>query len=207
MKNFILIRLSFHVVIVLRWELASLVCTGDTRTLVLGEEGAVPVLTGSLQMVINETYVSSLLSATCLRAEDHATIPPRGWNSYDSYGWIISEEDFMANVELVAQRLKNSGYEVKLHTYSANLRPKLTRFLSFSTNFFVLWNCSTWWWTTFGTESVSRVSRSTLRGMTILISGGGWSRIPIDGLLVGTEKGSPTSPGKSTIWAWSSEYT
>ncbi|KAI4340680.1 hypothetical protein MLD38_025490 [Melastoma candidum] len=59
----------------------------------------------------------SILSATCVLAEDHAATPPRGWNSYDSYGWIISEEDFLANAEAVAQKLSGSGYEYVVVDY------------------------------------------------------------------------------------------
>lgn len=41
-----------------------------------------------------------------------ATFPPRGWNSYDAFSWIISEEEFLQNAELVSQRLLAHGYEV-----------------------------------------------------------------------------------------------
>nr|XP_004239141.1 uncharacterized protein LOC101245945 isoform X1 [Solanum lycopersicum] len=40
-----------------------------------------------------------------------ASLPPRGWNSYDSFCWTITEEEFLQNAELVAQRLKPHGYE------------------------------------------------------------------------------------------------
>ncbi|MQL88371.1 hypothetical protein Taro_020932 [Colocasia esculenta] len=40
-----------------------------------------------------------------------AETPPRGWNSYDSYSWIINEEDFLANAEIVSKRLLRHGYE------------------------------------------------------------------------------------------------
>ncbi|PHT34536.1 hypothetical protein CQW23_26336 [Capsicum baccatum] len=40
-----------------------------------------------------------------------ANLPPRGWNSYDSFCWTISEEEFLKNAELVAQRLKPYGYQ------------------------------------------------------------------------------------------------
>lgn len=43
---------------------------------------------------------------------ERASSPPRGWNSYDSFCWTISEEEFLQNAELVAQRLHNHGYEV-----------------------------------------------------------------------------------------------
>ncbi|CAA0829519.1 Melibiase family protein [Striga hermonthica] len=40
-----------------------------------------------------------------------ANTPPRGWNSYDSFSWIISEKQFIRNANLVARRLKQHGYE------------------------------------------------------------------------------------------------
>lgn len=46
-----------------------------------------------------------------------AGLPPRGWNSYDSFSWIISEEEFLQNAELVAQRLKAHGYKYVVVDY------------------------------------------------------------------------------------------
>ena len=43
---------------------------------------------------------------------EQALLPPRGWNSYDSFSWIISEEEFLKNAEIVSQRLHPNGYEV-----------------------------------------------------------------------------------------------
>lgn len=43
---------------------------------------------------------------------DHASIPPRGWNSYDSFCWTISEEEFLQSAEIVSQRLRPHGYQV-----------------------------------------------------------------------------------------------
>ncbi|CAM6083805.1 unnamed protein product [Calypogeia fissa] len=37
--------------------------------------------------------------------------PPRGWNSYDSFSWIVSEEEFLQNAEYVAGNLLQYGYE------------------------------------------------------------------------------------------------
>jgi hypothetical protein len=42
---------------------------------------------------------------------EQAATPPRGWNSYDSYTWKVSEEEFLANCEAVAKSLLPSGYE------------------------------------------------------------------------------------------------
>ena len=62
------------------------------------------------------------LSSFCILANAHisqlqpsSATPPRGWNSYDSYSWVISEEEFLQNAELVAQKLLPFGYEVRNH--------------------------------------------------------------------------------------------
>lgn len=65
---------------------------------------------------------SALLCAVCQGNElgsgkiDHANqplavTPPRGWNSYNSYSWIISEELFLKNAQQVAEKLLPYGYE------------------------------------------------------------------------------------------------
>jgi hypothetical protein len=41
-----------------------------------------------------------------------AGLPPRGWNSYDAFSWIISEQEFFQNAEVVSQHLRVHGYEV-----------------------------------------------------------------------------------------------
>src|SRR5215469_2508593 len=40
-----------------------------------------------------------------------AATPPMGWNSWDAYGLTITEEQFRANVDVLAKRLKPAGYE------------------------------------------------------------------------------------------------
>ncbi|XP_021901280.1 probable alpha-galactosidase D isoform X2 [Carica papaya] len=47
----------------------------------------------------------------------HARSPPRGWNSYDSFSWIISEEEFLQNAEIVSSRLHAYGYEYVVVDY------------------------------------------------------------------------------------------
>jgi len=37
--------------------------------------------------------------------------PPMGWNSWDSYGLTINEDQFRANVDALAKRLKSAGYQ------------------------------------------------------------------------------------------------
>ena len=40
-----------------------------------------------------------------------AATPPMGWNSWDSYGLSVTEEEFRANAEAMAQHLKRYGWE------------------------------------------------------------------------------------------------
>ncbi|KAH1251002.1 Alpha-galactosidase A [Glycine max] len=46
-----------------------------------------------------------------------ASLPPRGWNSYDSFCWTISEEEFLQSAEIVSQRLKAHGYQFVVVDY------------------------------------------------------------------------------------------
>ncbi|KAK7300420.1 hypothetical protein RJT34_11264 [Clitoria ternatea] len=48
---------------------------------------------------------------------DNAIIPPRGWNSYDSFSWIISEEEYLQNANIISQRLLAHGYEYAVVDY------------------------------------------------------------------------------------------
>lgn len=38
--------------------------------------------------------------------------PPRGWNSYAAFSWVITEEQFLQNAQVVAEKLLPFGYEV-----------------------------------------------------------------------------------------------
>ncbi|KAH6771232.1 Melibiase family protein [Perilla frutescens var. hirtella] len=58
-----------------------------------------------------------LLLLKSLGEVEQASLPPRGWNSYDSFCWTISEEEFLQNAELVAQRLRSHGYEYVVVDY------------------------------------------------------------------------------------------
>ncbi|KAG5522013.1 hypothetical protein RHGRI_034282 [Rhododendron griersonianum] len=62
-------------------------------------------------------FFFALLLLQRVLCENRASSPPRGWNSYDSFSWIISEEDFLNNAELVAERLKAHGYEYVVVDY------------------------------------------------------------------------------------------
>ncbi|CAN0896297.1 unnamed protein product [Linum grandiflorum] len=48
---------------------------------------------------------------------DRCKLPPRGWNSYDSYCWTISEQDFLQSAQIVAKYLKHHGYEYVVVDY------------------------------------------------------------------------------------------
>ncbi|KAI8528119.1 hypothetical protein RHMOL_Rhmol12G0126500 [Rhododendron molle] len=62
-------------------------------------------------------FFFALLLLQRVLCENRASSPPRGWNSYDSFSWIISEEEFLNNAELVAERLKAHGYEYVVVDY------------------------------------------------------------------------------------------
>ncbi|XP_056168358.1 uncharacterized protein LOC115667635 [Syzygium oleosum] len=49
--------------------------------------------------------------------EERASTPPRGWNSYDSFGWAVSEEEFLQNAEILSQKLHAQGYEYVVVDY------------------------------------------------------------------------------------------
>ena len=54
------------------------------------------------------------VSAKTLSNEEpeRASFPPRGWNSYDSFSWIVSEKKFLQNAQIISERLHAYGYEV-----------------------------------------------------------------------------------------------
>jgi len=46
-----------------------------------------------------------------------ATTPARGWNSYDSFTWVVSEDEFKANVDAFAKLLTPFGYDTVVVDY------------------------------------------------------------------------------------------
>ena len=50
-------------------------------------------------------------------SSQNAITPPRGWNSYDSFSWIISEEEYLQNANIISQNLSVHGYEVLYNLY------------------------------------------------------------------------------------------
>ncbi|KAM7487245.1 hypothetical protein LguiB_024729 [Lonicera macranthoides] len=65
---------------------------------------------------------------------ERANLPPRGWNSYDSFCWTINETEFLQNAQLVVQRLIPHGYEyvvVDYLWYRRNVKGASTNSLGF----------------------------------------------------------------------------
>ncbi|KAK7276500.1 hypothetical protein RIF29_17640 [Crotalaria pallida] len=66
--------------------------------------------------------VISLCFLLCLYvrrvSSQNAITPPRGWNSYDSFSWVISEEEYLQNAQIISdQLLKEYGYEYAVVDY------------------------------------------------------------------------------------------
>lgn len=47
-------------------------------------------------------------------SSERAIFPPRGWNSYDSFSWTISEQEFLQSAEIISKNLLHHGYEVHI---------------------------------------------------------------------------------------------
>ncbi|KAF8015652.1 hypothetical protein BT93_H1238 [Corymbia citriodora subsp. variegata] len=58
-----------------------------------------------------------LLLVVSVSSQERASTPPRGWNSYDSFSWTISEEEFLKNAEILSQKLHAHGYEYAVVDY------------------------------------------------------------------------------------------
>jgi alpha-galactosidase len=50
------------------------------------------------------------LAAPSIQSQTVAATPPMGWNSWDSYGLTITEDQFRANVKVLVNDLKPAGY-------------------------------------------------------------------------------------------------
>ena len=44
--------------------------------------------------------------------EATAPTPPMGWNSWDSYGLTVTEQEFLDNAAVLAKNLKKFGWQV-----------------------------------------------------------------------------------------------
>uniref|UniRef100_A0A0D9V1K8 Alpha-galactosidase n=1 Tax=Leersia perrieri TaxID=77586 RepID=A0A0D9V1K8_9ORYZ len=49
--------------------------------------------------------------------EQLAEFPPRGWNSYDSFSWIVDENTYLQNAGILAEKLLPHGYEYAVIDY------------------------------------------------------------------------------------------
>ncbi|XP_042496030.1 uncharacterized protein LOC122075167 isoform X2 [Macadamia integrifolia] len=65
-------------------------------------------------LMILQRELSEALSE---RQGQMADLPPRGWNSYDSFSWIISETEFLENAEIISKRLLPHGYQYVVVDY------------------------------------------------------------------------------------------
>src|SRR6185437_16578974 len=45
------------------------------------------------------------------RMSRHAQTPPMGWNSWDSYGTTVTQEEVLANAAVLAERLLPHGWD------------------------------------------------------------------------------------------------
>ncbi|XP_024023937.1 uncharacterized protein LOC21410285 isoform X1 [Morus notabilis] len=50
-------------------------------------------------------------------SSERAIFPPRGWNSYDSFSWTISEQEFLQSAEIISKTLLHHGYEYVVVDY------------------------------------------------------------------------------------------
>ena len=61
-------------------------------------------------MRLVSAFLALALSTSPLFAADIASRPPMGWNSWDSYGLRINEQQFRDNVAVLARDLKPFGW-------------------------------------------------------------------------------------------------
>ncbi|MBV9226273.1 MAG: alpha-galactosidase, partial [Acidobacteriaceae bacterium] len=55
--------------------------------------------------------LSAVLLSSLLPAQTLAPTPPMGWNSWDSYGLSVTQDEFKANAEYLAKNLLRYGWE------------------------------------------------------------------------------------------------
>lgn len=65
---------------------------------------------GALAWALGLVLASAFVASPAAAADDVASRPPMGWNSYNAYGASVTEAEFRANVELLAAKLKPVGY-------------------------------------------------------------------------------------------------
>ncbi|XP_010502554.1 PREDICTED: uncharacterized protein LOC104779848 [Camelina sativa] len=76
------------------------------------------VKTGSTRFIVFFIVLNLCLWIEARSSEpQHASFPPRGWNSYDSFCWTISEAEFLQTAEIVSKRLLPHGYQYVVVDY------------------------------------------------------------------------------------------
>nr|VDD26119.1 unnamed protein product [Brassica oleracea] len=65
-------------------------------------------------LLLNLSIYSISINA---RSNEDASFPPRGWNSYDSFCWTISETEFLQSAETISKRLLPHGYQYVVVDY------------------------------------------------------------------------------------------
>eukprot|EP00252_Welwitschia_mirabilis_P005186 TRINITY_DN15676_c0_g1_i2.p1 TRINITY_DN15676_c0_g1~~TRINITY_DN15676_c0_g1_i2.p1 ORF type:complete len:650 (-),score=72.73 TRINITY_DN15676_c0_g1_i2:333-2282(-) len=63
------------------------------------------------KLLLQILLISILRCGVVIANEVQARTPPRGWNSYDSFSWIISEKEFKKNARILSEKLLVHGYE------------------------------------------------------------------------------------------------
>ncbi|XP_066356946.1 probable alpha-galactosidase B isoform X2 [Miscanthus floridulus] len=56
-------------------------------------------------------FLVLLLWGTSEANEEQAMLPPRGWNSYDSFSWTVDENAYLQNAQIMAEKLLPHGYQ------------------------------------------------------------------------------------------------
>ncbi|RDY02974.1 hypothetical protein CR513_13500, partial [Mucuna pruriens] len=65
----------------------------------------------------NNTFSLEVSSHGCAVSLQNAIVPPRGWNSYDCFNWIVSEEEYLQNANIISKRLLSHGYQYAVVDY------------------------------------------------------------------------------------------
>ncbi|KAJ6809338.1 uncharacterized protein M6B38_160205 [Iris pallida] len=68
-------------------------------------------------LLFSDLFPFSELSEARTGTRELASTPPRGWNSYDSFSWVIDEQAFLNNAAIVAKKLLPYGYEYVVVDY------------------------------------------------------------------------------------------
>lgn len=70
-----------------------------------------------LAYILGAIFLHSFIGGCGAAKQLRAGTPPRGWNSYDSFSWTVTEEQFLENAKVVADKLLPHGYEYVVVDY------------------------------------------------------------------------------------------